>query len=139
MLNKLKNDDIDVAWRTIESQIPCPRRSTEYQLEWGRQREKFYEDNGGTIPLDEEESRRLQGLHNRFLGKRIFILGNGPSLNRTPLHLLESEYTFITNRAYLLLDRVSWRPTFYTALDWRVVPDVAHEINLLTGMVCFFE
>ncbi len=138
-MNKSKQADLDVAWRTIESQIACPRRSTEYQLEWGRQRETFYERNGGTIPLGEADSQRLQGLYNHFLGERIFILGNGPSLNRTPLHLLENEYTFVTNRAYLLLDRLSWRPTFYTALDWRVVPDVAHEINQLTGMMCFFE
>lgn len=138
-MNKSIHADLEVAWRAIESTIPHPRRSTGYQLEWGARREAFYESNGGTIPLTEAESLRLQGLHNRFLGERIFILGNGPSLNRTPLHLLQNEYTFVTNRAYLLLDRVSWRPTFYTALDWRVVPDVAHEINQLSGIMCFFE
>lgn len=138
-MNNSEHNDLEVAWRAIESSIPHPRRSTEYQLEWGARREAFYESNGGTIPLSEAESQRLQGLHNRFLGERIFILGNGPSLNRTPLHLLENEYTFVTNRAYLLLDRLTWRPTFYTALDWRVVPDVAHEINQLAGIMCFFE
>lgn len=136
---KVLNESLETKWQALEASISHPRRSLDYNLEWGSLRESFYEDNGGTLPLTSTEEKRLRTLQNHFQDERVFILGNGPSLNRTPLELLENEYTFVTNRAYLLFDRLKWRPTFYTALDWRVVPDVAHEINMLTGIVCFFE
>ncbi|MCG8375041.1 MAG: FkbM family methyltransferase [Chlorobiales bacterium] len=129
---------LDLAWKEVEETIQVPPKTVDYQLEWGARREAFYE-KVRYIPISQNEAARLSTLKNRFLNERIFIIGNGPSLNKTPLHLLQNEYTFITNRAYLLFDRLDWRPTFYTALDWRVVPDVAHEINLLNGIVCFFE
>lgn len=57
-------------------------------------------------------------------------MGNGPSLNRTPLHFLEAEVVWGVNRCYLLYDRIHWRPRFFVAVDTRVVPDNASEINL---------
>lgn len=56
-------------------------------------------------------------------------MGNGPSLNETPLELLEGEYVWGLNRCHLLFDRIAWRPAFYTAVDTRVVPDIADEIQ----------
>ena len=46
--------------------------------------------------------RRFTRLHNVHRGQRCFIVGNGPSLNQTDLSLLRGEYTFTTNRAYLI-------------------------------------
>jgi len=82
---------------------------------------------------------RLTSLHNRFKGERIFIMGNGPSLNRTPLDLLENDYVFGLNRVSLLFDRVSWRPTFFTAFDVRVVPDNQEEFAALDVPYKFFS
>ena len=124
-------------WKAIEQSIVADS-DHEYNLEWGRLREKFYEENS-PIPCSNADMKRLSALKNAFKGERIFILGNGPSLNKTPLELLKDEFTFVTNRFYLMFDRIGWRPTFYTATDWRVIPDIAHEINLLTGMIFFFE
>lgn len=41
---------------------------------------------------------------------RVFILGNGPSLNYTPLDLLKGEVCFGVNRINLLYDKTDWRP-----------------------------
>ena len=124
-------------WKAIEQSIVADS-DHEYNLQWGTLREKFYEENG-PIPCSSADMERLSMLKGVFKGERIFILGNGPSLNQTPLDYLKDEFTFVTNRFYLMFDRIDWRPTFYTATDWRVVPDIAHEINLLTGMIFFFE
>jgi len=124
-------------WKAIEQNIVADSDHG-YNLQWGTLREKFYEDKG-PIPCDSVDMERLSTLKDVFKGERIFILGNGPSLNHTHLELLKDEFTFGTNRIYLLFDRIDWRLTFYTANDWRVVPDIAHEINLLTGMIFFFE
>jgi hypothetical protein len=56
-------------------------------------------------------------------------MGNGPSLNQTDLALLRNEYVWGTNRCYLLFDRIPWRPSFYTAVDNRVVPDISRDIR----------
>ena len=48
---------------------------------------------------------------------RAFIVGNGPSLAKTPLHLLHSDVTFATGRINLLFKSTSWRPTFYVMAE----------------------
>jgi hypothetical protein len=73
--------------------------------------------------------QQVRSYRNRFIGKRCFIMGNGPSLNETPLEKLEDEYVWGLNRCHLLFDRISWRPKFITAVDDVVIPDIADEIQ----------
>lgn len=67
----------------------------------------------------------------RYRGERCFLMANGPSLTSTNLNALSSEYTFGMNRIYLLFDRISFKPTFYTAVNTLVLEQFAHEINEL--------
>jgi len=64
----------------------------------------------------------------RHRGQRCFVMGNGPSLNRMDLSLLEGETVFACNAAFLLFERVRWRPTYYACVDTRVVRDRAADI-----------
>jgi hypothetical protein len=50
-----------------------------------------------------------------YKGNRCFLVGNGPSLNETPLDKLVHEYTFGMNQINLLYEQTIWRPTFYLA------------------------
>lgn len=77
------------------------------------------------------KAARLQQFHGKYNGQRCFIMGNGPSLNKMDLSLLQNEYVWGSNRCYLLFNKISWRPKFYMAVDTRVVPDNADEINSL--------
>ena len=70
----------------------------------------------------------LSSLRNKYKGKRLFVMGNGPSLNKMNLELLANDYVFATNGCFLLFDRISWRPHFYTCVDTRVLPDRAPDI-----------
>jgi hypothetical protein len=76
---------------------------------------------------------RLENIHGVYAGKRCFIMGNGPSLNKMDLEFFKDEIVWGSNRCYLLFDQISWRPNFYTAVDTRVVPDNAEEINGLSN------
>lgn len=49
--------------------------------------------------------------------KRIFLIGNGPSLKHTPLDLLKNEDTMALNAISLMYDKTSWRPKFYFCMD----------------------
>ncbi len=82
-------------------------------------------------PLLRESERRLRALQGAYQGQRCFIMGNGPSLNHTDLDRLGNEYVWGVNRCYLLFERIRWRPTFYTAVDTLVVPDIAADIHPL--------
>ncbi|MBB4658945.1 6-hydroxymethylpterin diphosphokinase MptE-like protein [Parvularcula dongshanensis] len=88
----------------------------------------------GEIDLSSTDRERLASLAGKFSGQRIFIVGNGPSLNKIDFEKLRGEYTFAANRIYLMFDRTLWRPTFYTAIDWRVTPDIRDEIIAMEGI-----
>jgi hypothetical protein len=77
-------------------------------------------------------SSRMRSLQGKYHGQRCFVMGNGPSLNCMELELFQREHVWGSNRCYLLFDKISWKPGFYTAVDTRVVPDIAHDIKRLT-------
>lgn len=92
-----------------------------------------------TEPISQQDLAGLQELKDRFRGERIFILGNGPGLNKVDLAKLENEFIFGVNRISLLMDRVKWTPTFFTAFDTTVVPDNAEEFRQLRAELKFFS
>jgi len=49
--------------------------------------------------------------------KRCFVIGNGPSLSKTPLIHLQKEVTFATNRINRIYKLTDWRPTYYVRTE----------------------
>lgn len=72
-------------------------------------------------------SKDWKKLKNNFEGKTVYLIGNGPSLNKTPLYLLKDEYTMVFNRFSLMLDRLNWSPSFYSTTDDLVLEDIIDE------------
>ncbi len=75
--------------------------------------------------------RRLRRFQNIHVGKRCFIIGNGPSLRDTDLTLLKDEYTFGLNRIYMMFDRMGFTPSYYVCVNELVVEQCAREIEAL--------
>ena len=75
------------------------------------------------------DTSKLKRLHNKFKGKRCFVLGNGPSLNECNLSLLNNEYSFGVNSIFLKTKENGYRPTFYVVEDSHVIKDNIKEIN----------
>lgn len=71
----------------------------------------------------------LRKLRNKFQGKRCFILGNGPSLNKCDLSLLKDEYSFGVNGIFYKTKELGYKPTFYVVEDSHVMKDNIKEIN----------
>lgn len=82
-----------------------------------------------TLFLLDQNTEKWRSLKNQYKGKRVFLIGNGPSLNETPLYFLKNEYTLCFNRFYLLHERLNWYPYFYMVIDPEVLPDISDEIN----------
>ena len=82
--------------------------------------------------LTDNESR-IKKLKNLHKGKRAFILGNGPSLNKCDLSLLKNEITFGVNGIYLNYENMGFYPTYYVVEDKLVAEDRADSINSFQG------
>jgi hypothetical protein len=82
-------------------------------------------------PTRIRNSIRFRQFANKHEGQRCFIIGNGPSLNRTNLSLLRNEITFGLNRIYLKFDELGFATTYYVAANKLVVEQCADEIARL--------
>ncbi|MEM6527970.1 MAG: 6-hydroxymethylpterin diphosphokinase MptE-like protein [Chloroflexota bacterium] len=105
-----------------------PRAATSYVLwRWLR-----YQLSGHNIFLSKNE-RLLSRLHDQYAGRRAFILGNGPSLNRHDLTKLSSEVTFGVNNIFL-----KYAPTYYVVEDYLMAEDRSAVINAYNGSTVKF-
>ena len=100
--------------------------------------DRLVSDEHNDRQFDEREKQaRWRTIKNLYRGQRAFIVGNGPSLNRTPLHLLKDEFTMCFNRFDLMFERLGWRPTMYMCIDDRVAEDTADRIDEIVPLVRF--
>jgi hypothetical protein len=71
----------------------------------------------GEVLPNPRNDRALEVLRNRHVGKRAFIIANGPSLKVEDLDRLKGEITFASNKIYLAYDQTEWRPTYLSCTD----------------------
>lgn len=85
------------------------------------------------------DSKKWAELKGKYSGKRVFLIGNGPSLNKTPLYLLDGEYCLCFNRFSIMAERLQWKPEFYMCTDDLLLFDLAKEFDsILDGCnYCF--
>lgn len=62
-------------------------------------------------------------------GKRVFLIGNGPSLTKEDLNLLKDEICIAANKIYLIFGDTDWRPTYYCIQDRLILEDCASTIK----------
>jgi hypothetical protein len=82
----------------------------------------------------------IEDYRQAYSGKRAFLIGNGPSLNQTPLDRLCKEYTFAMNRIALLYGKLRWRPSFFVCTTLNIArPAWRQDIHatLREGMPAF--
>jgi hypothetical protein len=84
------------------------------------------------------DKRKLSKFKNKYKGERCFIIGNGPSLNKVDLELLQNEYTFGVNSIFLKSKDIDFKPTFYVVEDSHVMIDNVDEINSYDVSFKFF-
>lgn len=113
------------------------RRELAKRLLFGKKnsnQDSIVSDNGKPMlnvakAIDKDEVKKLKTLKDRFKGERCFIVGNGPSLNKCDLSLLENEYTFAVNGIFYKTEEMGFKPTFYMVEDGHVVDDNLEKIN----------
>ncbi len=75
--------------------------------------------------------RALLKFHDRHMGQRCFIIGNGPSLRQTDLSLLKDEVTLGLNRIYLLFPDLGFKTTYLVSINDLVLEQSYDEMHSL--------
>jgi uncharacterized Rossmann fold enzyme len=70
--------------------------------------------------------------------RRIFIIGNGPSLKIEHLERLKNELTIASNKIFLAFEETTWRPSYYTIEDPLDIKEYYDEILKYDVGVKFF-
>lgn len=65
----------------------------------------------GWIYRHSHQPSRLLHLKNAYKGKPILVVGNGPSLNRTPLDAFTDAPSIGMNKIDLIFEKTKWRPS----------------------------
>lgn len=58
----------------------------------------------------------------KYANKAVFVIGNGPSLNKTPLNKIDDSYVSIgMNKINLIYESTTWRPDIITCVNAFVI------------------
>lgn len=74
-----------------------------------------------------DSHKKIKNFKGKYVGKRCFIIGNGPSLTPEDLNLIKDEISFAANTIFKIFPRTEWRPTFYCVQDNNVLKEIASE------------
>ena len=81
--------------------------------------------------ISPSSARKWRKLKNKFAEKkRLFIIGNGPSVKHMDLSPLNEEYTFVVSRGYLLKKQGLRHASFYCISDRSSYENYGNEIDL---------
>ena len=67
--------------------------------------------------------KKLKSFKNKHYGERCFIIGNGPSLKYDDLEQLKNEITLVSNSFIKIVNKLSFKPTYYFSQDATVIKD----------------
>lgn len=88
-----------------------------------------------TCELDPNDTKlQLEELKDIFKGERCFVIGNGPSLNKTDLTYLKNEFTIGLNRIYLNYPNMGFQPSMLCITNPNIVRQFSVDINRLQSI-----
>lgn len=76
-----------------------------------------------------KDLERIKKLHNIHSGERVFIVGNGPSLNKIDLSKLNNEYSIAVNGIFYKTEQSGYKPTYYVVEDTSVMRENIADIK----------
>lgn len=114
----------------LKRTIPSPAWNAARELYLGLRRMPQARE-AARHPWRRESIRRLAEWKDRCRGRRAFIIGNGPSLNRTDLSKLRNEFTFGLNRIFLMFPELGFRTSCLVSVNDLVIEQSLADILAL--------
>ncbi len=78
-----------------------------------------------------ENKIKLKEFKDKYTGKRVILICNGPSIKETDLSLIKDEYTICLNRFYIYFDKIGFIPNFYVCMVDLVLEQFKDDIEKL--------
>jgi hypothetical protein len=75
----------------------------------------------------------LQPLKGKYAGYRCVVIGNGPSLKKLDLSVLRNEFTFGSNRIYLLFNELGFETDFLVSVNRTVIEQFRSDLTHVKG------
>lgn len=91
-----------------------------------------------SVVVEDFDGSALSGFRDFHRGERCFILGNGPSLQRTDLAPLADEITIGVNGIFYMTQQCGFAPTYYVVEDNHVFSDDLVRVNNVAAVAKFF-
>ncbi|CAN7650851.1 DUF115 domain-containing protein [Pararhizobium sp. LjRoot255] len=82
----------------------------------------------GSGKISREMNVAFKDIHR---GQRCIIICNGPSINKTNMDLVKSEYSFCMNRSYLMFESWGFTPSFFVGSAMHVLRQFKTDILAL--------
>ena len=82
-------------------------------------------------PWRRDSIERLNALRDSRKGERCFILGNGPSLQKTDLSRLKGEFTFGMNRIYMAFEQMGFPTSCIVTVNDLVMEQCCQDFQAL--------
>jgi hypothetical protein len=73
------------------------------------------------------ESSRLRAFHDIHKGEDCFLIGNGPSLNKMEMSLLNDFYTIGLNKIFLLFEKTGLRIDYHVCVNRYVIEQCSRD------------
>lgn len=86
--------------------------------------------NNSSVGFKNKES--LNQLKDKYAGKRLFLICNGPSIKDMDLSHLKDEYTMCLNRFYIYFDKIGFTPNFLVCVEELVLDQFSEDLNNLS-------
>jgi hypothetical protein len=74
---------------------------------------------------------KLLSQKNKYEGKRLFLIANGPSLKDMDLSVLKDSYTMCMNRFYISFDKIGFIPNFLVCIEDTVLEQFKDDFSSL--------
>jgi hypothetical protein len=91
-------------------------------------------DSPAKLSLEEHQILSQNSkFRNMYAGRRCFVIGNGPSINKHDLSVLGNEITITMNKFYLHPILEKWQPTFHCFSESLLYAESPEKLNELLG------
>jgi len=82
-------------------------------------------------PWRRDSIKHIRTYHNKYIGKRCFVIGNGPSLRNMDLKKLKNEFTFGMNRIFLMFPELGFKTSFLVSVNDLVIEQSKNDFKKL--------
>ncbi|SFQ15186.1 6-hydroxymethylpterin diphosphokinase MptE-like protein [Flavobacterium akiainvivens] len=81
--------------------------------------------------MGRDNRKKLLSFKNKYSGETLFLLANGPSINKTDLSLLKGKNVMCMNRFYIKFPQLDFKPNYLVCIEETVLDRFSEDFSNL--------